>query len=61
MSVVWLCLSVYLIVGAVALLEADVRARPGHRPTVATVCWAALVFALTRPAVQVGERFGLRI
>ena len=61
MSVVWFCLSVYLIFGAVALLEADVRVRPGQRPGIATVCWAALVFALTRPALQVGERFGLRI
>lgn len=61
MPILWLCVSVYLLCGLVALWEAEVRARPGCTPTLAEICWASIVFALTRPALVLVERLRVRV
>ena len=48
-SPLWLLAGGYLIVAAASLLEVDLRAAAGTRPSAASYCIAALAFAAIWP------------
>jgi hydrogenase-4 membrane subunit HyfE len=60
MSVFWVCACAYLLFAAVAMWEAEIHLRRGQEPSALAVCWALLLFGLTRPAMVVVQRLTAR-
>ena len=60
MSVFWILACAYLLFAVVAVWEAEIHPRRGEQPSPLAVCWALLLFGLTRPAVAVFERLTSR-
>ena len=60
MSVFWVCACAYLLFAAIAMWEAEVHTPHGQEPAPFAVCWALLLFGLTRPAVAVLRRLTAR-